>query len=271
MPEGTIRRQAIGNENSLPARANAATRRQMLIGTEGVFGCRTLAFAQFRPSGTGDISSACEVIHQEVGFKAIRKRVYEPLTDPKQLNKVALLSAAMHSGMAPAGRPVEMSPEAGGAFSAFGGYITGRNVELVSNERIVQAWRAASWGLGQYSIARFEFSEQGSGTRLVFDHAGFPPGQGAHLAEGWKTNYWEPREVPRARINAKLIRGAVKRRPSGRAYKAISNHVEKLKRSILLPNTPAIADAIAAHSSPSNAMVTRKPSNTFVSRSGRSG
>jgi hypothetical protein len=29
-----------------------------------------------------------------------------------------------------------------------------------------------------------------------------------------------PREVPRARINAKLIRRAVKRRPSGRGSKA---------------------------------------------------
>lgn len=149
----------------------------MLIGTAGVFGCLTLARAEARPSGTGDISSACEVIHQEIGFKAIRKRVYEALTDPNQFNKVVLLSAAMQSGMAPAGKPVEMSPEAGGAFSAFGGYITGRNVELVPNERIVQAWRAASWGPGQYSIARFEFTEQGSGTKLVFDHAGFPPGQ----------------------------------------------------------------------------------------------
>ena len=95
MPEGTIRRQAIGNENSLPARANAATRRQMLIGTAGVFGCLTLAFAEVRPSGTGDISSACEVIHQEVVFKAIPKRVYEALTDAKQFNKVVLLSAAV--------------------------------------------------------------------------------------------------------------------------------------------------------------------------------
>jgi uncharacterized protein YndB with AHSA1/START domain len=194
MPEGAKGRRAIGVENSLPARANAATRRQMLIGTAGVFGCLTLAFAEVRPSGTGDISSACEVIHQEVVFKAVRNRVYEALTDAKQFNKVVLLSAAIQSGMAPAGKPVELSPEAGGAFSAFGGHITGRNVELVPNERIVQAWRAASWGPGQYSIARFEFTEQGSGTKLVFDHAGFPPGQGAHLAEGWKTNYWEPLE-----------------------------------------------------------------------------
>ena len=63
-----------------------------------------------------------------------RKRVYEALTDAKQFNKVVMLSAAMQSGMAPAGKPVELSPEAGGAFSAFGGHITGRNVELAQRE-----------------------------------------------------------------------------------------------------------------------------------------
>ena len=63
MPEGTIRRRPIGNENSLPARANAATRRQMLIGTAGVFGCLTLARAEagqaareiFRPRARSSI------------------------------------------------------------------------------------------------------------------------------------------------------------------------------------------------------------------------
>jgi activator of HSP90 ATPase len=96
--------------------------------------------------------------------------------------------------MVPAGKPVEVSAEAGGAFSAFGGHITGRQIELIPNERIVQAWRPASWGPGQYSIARFELTEQGSGTKLVFDHTGFPQGQAQHLAEGWKSNYWEPLE-----------------------------------------------------------------------------
>lgn len=191
---GVRQQRMIGNENGLPARANRATRRQMLIGTAGAFGCLTLRFADTPPSVAGDISSACEVIHQEVVFQAIRKRVYEALTDAKQFNKVVMLSAAMQSGMVPAGGRVEMSPEVGGAFSAFGGHITGRNVELVPNERIVQAWRAASWGPGQYSIARFELTEQGTGTKLIFDHKGFPDGQGAHLAEGWKANYWEPLE-----------------------------------------------------------------------------
>jgi len=195
MHEGTIRERVIGSEKDRPPQANAATRRQVLLGAASVFGCLTLGSADARPRALDDISSACEVIHQEVAFKASRKRVYEALTDAKQFNKVVMLSAAMQSGgMAPGSKPAEVSPEVGGAFSAFGGYVTGRHIELLPNERIVQAWRAASWGPGQYSIARFELTEQGSGTKLVFDHAGFPQGQGAHLAEGWKANYWEPLE-----------------------------------------------------------------------------
>ena len=80
----------------------------------------------------------------------------------------------------------------GGAFSLFGGYVTGRQLELMPDERIVQAWRAGSWGPGLYSIARFELKEEGSGTKIIFDHRGFPDGTAQHLAEGWHGNYWEP-------------------------------------------------------------------------------
>ena len=90
------------------------------------------------------------------------------------------------------GKPVEMSREAGGAFSAFGGYITGRQIELVPDQRIVQAWRAGGWNPGVYSIVRFELSGQGLGTKLVFDHTCFPLGDADHLLAGWKGNYWEP-------------------------------------------------------------------------------
>lgn len=181
-------------EKRSAASTHNATRRQVLVGAAGALGYLTLGSANASAGTADEISSACEVIHQEVSFKVSRKHVYEALTDAKQFNKVVQLSAAVQSGMVPGGKPVEVSPEAGGAFSAFGGHITGRHVELVPNERIVQAWRAGSWGPGQYSIARFELVEQSSGTKLVFDHTGFPQGQGAHLAEGWKDNYWEPLE-----------------------------------------------------------------------------
>ena len=138
-----------------------------------------------------EVSHSAEAIHQEVIFKASCKRVYEALTDAKQFAKVVALSAA---GMSLGKAPTEISRDAGGAFSLFGGYISGRHIELVPEQRIVQAWRTGSWNPGTFSIARFELTEQGENTKLVFDHTGFPSGQGQHLAEGWKSNYWEPLE-----------------------------------------------------------------------------
>lgn len=86
--------------------------------------------------------------------------------------------------------PAEISREAGGAFSLFDGYVTGRHIELAPAERIVPAWRVASWNTGVYSIARFELMAQGAGTRIVFDHIGFPAEQLQHFGGGWKGNYW---------------------------------------------------------------------------------
>jgi activator of HSP90 ATPase len=94
--------------------------------------------------------------------------------------------------MSLAAAPTAIGREATGAFSLFGGYIVGRQIELVPNERIIQAWRVGRWDPGVYSIARFELVDQGSGTQLVFDHSGFPKGEAEHLAAGWKGNYWEP-------------------------------------------------------------------------------
>lgn len=151
------------------------------------------ALPQAAAPGAGDeITRTNEAIHQEVIFKAPRKRVYEALSDAAQFEKVVQLSSAMKTHMVPPGKPAEISRELGGAFSLFGGYISGRQVELVPDKLIVQAWRAGSWAASAYSIARYELTDQDSSTKLIFDHAGFPGAQAAHLAEGWHINYWEP-------------------------------------------------------------------------------
>jgi len=171
---------------------NTPTRRQLIAGMAVALGGMTLRSSKAWARVEEEISRTAEAIHQEPVFKANRKRVYQALTDAKQFEKVVMLSAAMKSGMAPGAKPEEISREAGGAFSLFGGYVTGRQLELVPNERIVQAWRAGGWDPGDYSIARFELVEQGTGTKIVFDHTGFPKGKAEHLSEGWKINYWEP-------------------------------------------------------------------------------
>jgi len=160
-----------------------------VLGLTAIGPTKVAGFAE--PASEDGISRSAEAIHQEVSFSATPARVYDALTDAKQFSKVAELSAAIQTMSVPK-KAAEISREAGGAFSAFGGYITGRQIELVPGQRIVQAWRAGGWNPGAYSIARFELSTQGSGTKLVFDHTGFPEGQAEHLAAGWKGNYWEP-------------------------------------------------------------------------------
>jgi uncharacterized protein YndB with AHSA1/START domain len=142
-----------------------------------------LGFAGFASTSIGaespdGISRTAESIHQEVVIKANRKRIYEALTDPDQFAKIS------------GGMKTKISREVGGAFSLFGGVITGRHIELVPGERIVQAWRS-EWAPGEYSIVRFVLKEEGSATRIVFDHTGFPKGTAEHLASGWKEHYWD--------------------------------------------------------------------------------
>ena len=185
------------NPNRMSAEKNwtalviTPTRRQVIAGAALAFGGFTLGATAAGAESTEEISRTAESIHQEPVFKANRKRVYEALTDATQFDKVIQLSGVTQT-MHMRDKPTEISREVGGAFTLFGGYITGRHVELVPNERIVQAWRTGRWPAGIYSIARFELVEQGSGTRIVFDHTGFPKGEAESLASGWKAHYWEP-------------------------------------------------------------------------------
>jgi activator of HSP90 ATPase len=181
----------MSDRNNLAAPAHGPTRRQWIAGVTIAFGGLALGSTEVWAEAEDGISRTAESIHQEAVFKASRKRVYKALLDTKQFDKVIQLSGVMRS-MPPGGKPTEISREVGGAFTLFGGYITGRQVELVPNERIVQAWRTGAWAPGVYSIAKFELVEQGSGTKIVFDHTGFPKGEAEVLASGWKAHYWEP-------------------------------------------------------------------------------
>ena len=143
-----------------------------------VWGTTRLAAQQTtgdRPSATAPCNSI--TIHQEVDFRVGPQRLYDALLDSQQFSTFS-------------GRPAEIDPAVGGAFSLFGGHIVGRNVELVPNQRIVQVWRVVDWPEGAYSIVKFELKVQGASTHLVFDHTGFPEGLRDHLAAGWEANYW---------------------------------------------------------------------------------
>ncbi|MGA7921185.1 MAG: SRPBCC domain-containing protein [Candidatus Acidiferrales bacterium] len=118
-------------------------------------------------------------LHQETNFRATPQHIYSILLDSKQFAVVT-------------GMPAEIDPNVGGAFTMFGGLIVGRNVELISDQRIVQAWRPTHWEPGVYSVVRFELKGQAPETVLVLDHTGFPEGEFDHLNTGWPLRYWDP-------------------------------------------------------------------------------
>jgi activator of HSP90 ATPase len=118
-------------------------------------------------------------IHYELDFDASPQRLYSAIIDQKQF--------AAFTGL-----PAIIDPKEGGAFSMFGGLITGRNVELIEGSRIVQAWRPGHWDPGVYSIVHFEFKARAAATTLIFDHTGFPAGEYDHLDFGWHSHYWDP-------------------------------------------------------------------------------
>lgn len=118
-------------------------------------------------------------IQQTVTFKASANEVYEALMDSKK-------HAEFTHGKASISRAV------GGAISAYDGYITGKNIELIPDRKIVQDWRAVDWPDGFFSRVIFEISPVQGGARLDFTHTGVPEGTEKEFTQGWIDNYWEP-------------------------------------------------------------------------------
>ena len=119
------------------------------------------------------------VISQTVAIKASPDKIFSALTSANEFSEVT-------------GAPAEISQDEGGAFTCFGGQITGRHIELRPNERIVQAWRVGAWPEGVYSIVTFDISESGASSEVSLRQSGFPKEAHEHLEGGWHKMYWEP-------------------------------------------------------------------------------
>jgi activator of HSP90 ATPase len=175
------------NEVTPAAPLAASTRRQLVAGIAVTLagmaaGSRAAAQAQapaMQSPPPNPAHAALTALHYDIDFKPSPQRIYAALLDAKQF--------AAFSGM-----PAEIDAKPGGAFSLFGGMIVGRTIELVENQRIVQAWRPTHWDAGVYSVIHFELTPRGAEASLAFDHTGFPAGEYDSLDRGWKHHYWEP-------------------------------------------------------------------------------
>ena len=151
-----------------------------------------MCVAQESAQHADGLSNNAGSIHQEAIFEADCARVYQALTHAREFDAVTRLSDALTLVTAPNAKATAITAEVGAPFTLFGGYITGRNLDVVRDQRLVQAWRTGSWRPGDYSVVRFDLQAQGKRCRLVFDQLGFPINEGTSLAHGWSVHYWEP-------------------------------------------------------------------------------
>jgi len=91
------------------------------------------------------------------------------------------------------GSEASIDSSQGGGFTAWDGYVMGRNLVLEPFKRILQAWRTTDFPVGAPD-SRLEllFEPSGRGTQLVLIHSDFPQEQKEAYAQGWKDYYLDP-------------------------------------------------------------------------------
>lgn len=103
----------------------------------------------------------------------------------------AWLDTVAHSEMT--GGEANVSGEVGADFSAWNEYITGRNIELVPGERIVQSWRTSEFSDDHAdSVVTLTLEPVEEGTLLTLVHSNVPDEHRSYEEGGWESQYFEP-------------------------------------------------------------------------------
>jgi activator of HSP90 ATPase len=119
-------------------------------------------------------------ITQRVVIPALPDEVYEAFTNAKKHSEVT-------------GGKATGNPTIGSKFTAWDGYILGKNLELEKDKKIVQEWVTSDWPQG-YPPSKLEltFREVGGKTELTMVHSDVPAEREDELKQGWIDFYWEP-------------------------------------------------------------------------------
>src|SRR4030065_917774 len=123
----------------------------------------------------GGFPMKTRTIRQTASFKATPHEVYEALMDSRK-------HAEFTGGRCTVSRKV------GGKIKVYDGYITGENVELVPDKKIVQLWKPEEdcWPPDYFSKVTFLFKATKEGTQMAFTHSGVPVVCGDRFDIGWR-------------------------------------------------------------------------------------
>jgi activator of HSP90 ATPase len=103
----------------------------------------------------------------------------------------AWLSSDGHAAIT-GGAEAEASGEVGGAFTAWDGYISGRNLALEPDRRIVQAWRTTQFtDTDPDSEIDVILEPVPDGTRITLRHSNVPDGHLGYRDGGWQNHYFD--------------------------------------------------------------------------------
>jgi activator of HSP90 ATPase len=119
----------------------------------------------------------------------IKQKVIIPAT-PEEVYD-AFMEANRHSAFT--GSKATSDPKVGGKFTAWDGYISGKNLELERSKKIVQEWKTTEWPEG-YAPSRFELTlkKTKEGTEISMIHSNVPAEQADDIKQGWIDFYWNP-------------------------------------------------------------------------------
>lgn len=124
--------------------------------------------------------------------KPIRKITERQLIPAKPMQVYeALIDARTHEEFT--GSKATCDSKVGGKFTAWDGYISGRNLILEPGRRIVQDWKTTEWPTGYPpSTVEFTLKRTKDSTELTMVHSKVPAEQADSYRQGWIDFYWKP-------------------------------------------------------------------------------
>ncbi len=122
--------------------------------------------------------------------KTITQKVFVPSVSPDDVYD-AFVNAKKHAAFT--GAAATGSGRVGAKFTAWDGYISGVNRELVKGRKLVQDWQTTEWPDGAPpSTVEFSFTAAKGGTEIRMVHSNVPAEQADSYRQGWIDYYWEP-------------------------------------------------------------------------------
>ena len=118
-----------------------------------------------------------EIIKQEYKINASIEKVWQALTDSKEIEKWS-------------GAKTTMKPQEGTKFKLWDGDIYGTNIKVVPLKTLVQNWYSTDWD--KPSILTFNLEKKDAKTVVKLTHQGVPENELNDIENGWKDYYMNP-------------------------------------------------------------------------------